>query len=400
MPAAESVNTFDDLYRLYLVIAVIVGILVLGYLAVILYRYRASRGSGADPEDAPRAGFALRDRGSGWPTYTIAGLMIVILFSLGISTLNAVHDLEDPPDDPATVWINVTAYRFSWDFEYDAGFSTPDFVIPIDTVVRLNITSTDVLHKFQVSAFAIGIDAVPYETTRLWFRALEIGTYSLRCAELCGLDHHNMITDLEVVSKTDFATWEADQLRAASGGPTQTLTITLTDGEIGSAAQMVAGYAVQITIENAGSATDHLEIAGSATGDLAPGESATLTIITPATPGSVGYTTATTNGSLTTVAVTLIDAELGNYYITLSSQEFTAGVPYLLRVTNTAATLHDIGIGDHAEDAILVASARIGFEETTEFLFVPAIGGSFDLWCTVPGHDLAGMLIEDVAVSP
>ncbi len=84
-----------------------------------------------------------------------------------------------------------------------------DLVLPVDTVVRLQVTSEDVIHAFAMPTFGIKIDAIPGRLNEVWFNAREEGVFYGQCSELCGKDHAFMPIAVRVVSKDQFQTWAA-----------------------------------------------------------------------------------------------------------------------------------------------------------------------------------------------
>ena len=44
-------------------------------------------------------------------------------------------------------------------------------VVPVNKVVRLQVTATDVIHSFVVQSFGVRIDAVPGRLNETWFKA-------------------------------------------------------------------------------------------------------------------------------------------------------------------------------------------------------------------------------------
>ena len=73
--------------------------------------------------------------------------------------------------------------------------------------VVFKIQSIDVQHSFWIPAFGIKEDAVPGQTTSVSATPSQMGTYVVRCAELCGLYHAYMETPVYVVSSSDFQAW-------------------------------------------------------------------------------------------------------------------------------------------------------------------------------------------------
>ena len=61
--------------------------------------------------------------------------------------------------------------------------------IPLYTLVRLFVTSTDVLHSWTVPAFGLKIDACPGRLNQGWLFLDREGVFYGQCSELCGLNH-------------------------------------------------------------------------------------------------------------------------------------------------------------------------------------------------------------------
>ena len=80
-------------------------------------------------------------------------------------------------------------------------------VVPVNKVVKLLITSNDVLHAWTIPAFAVKKDAVPGRLNETWFKAEKTGTYYGQCSELCGPKHAFMPINVKVVSQDEFDNW-------------------------------------------------------------------------------------------------------------------------------------------------------------------------------------------------
>lgn len=103
-----------------------------------------------------------------------------------------------------------------------------EVVVPVNKTVRVQVTSSDVMHAFAVPSFGIKIDAVPGRLNETWFRAVREGIYYGQCSELCGKDHAFMPIAVRVVSEQAFAAWveEAKKKFAAADAAT---TVAATD---------------------------------------------------------------------------------------------------------------------------------------------------------------------------
>ncbi|WP_340314649.1 cytochrome c oxidase subunit II [Rhizorhabdus argentea] len=80
-------------------------------------------------------------------------------------------------------------------------------VVPVNSVVKVIVTSNDVIHSWAVPAFWTKMDAVPGRLNETWFKADREGLYYGQCSELCGARHGFMPIAVEVVSKDKFAEW-------------------------------------------------------------------------------------------------------------------------------------------------------------------------------------------------
>ena len=90
-------------------------------------------------------------------------------------------------------------------------------VVPVNKVIRVQVTGADVIHAFAVPAFGIKIDAIPGRLNETWFKATKTGMYYGQCSELCGKDHAFMPIAVRVVSDQEFAAWvEAAKKKYAS----------------------------------------------------------------------------------------------------------------------------------------------------------------------------------------
>jgi cytochrome c oxidase subunit 2 len=82
-----------------------------------------------------------------------------------------------------------------------------DMVVPVNKVVHVIVTGTDVIHSFNVPSFGIRIDAVPGRINETWFKATTVGMFYGQCSELCGKDHSFMPIAVHVVSQADYNAW-------------------------------------------------------------------------------------------------------------------------------------------------------------------------------------------------
>lgn len=150
--------------------------------------------------------------------WTIIPIGIVLWFAvIGGRTL---ADVERR--DPQAMTVNVFAAQWNWRFEYS--MTTPDgvvtavtsdtLVLPKDRQVVLRLHSEDVIHSFFVPEFRIKQDVLPGGedfVRELRVTPNQIGTFKVRCAEICGRGHWGMQAEVQIVEATEFETWLAQQ---------------------------------------------------------------------------------------------------------------------------------------------------------------------------------------------
>jgi len=79
--------------------------------------------------------------------------------------------------------------------------------IPINTTIRLLITSHDVLHSWAVPSFGVKVDAVPGRVNEYFLRIKAEGAYFGQCSEICGVNHAFMPISIRAVDWDSFLFW-------------------------------------------------------------------------------------------------------------------------------------------------------------------------------------------------
>jgi cytochrome c oxidase subunit 2 len=150
--------------------------------------------------------------------WTIVPLITVLYFAFLGSTALA----ETRRADPYAMEVNVIGQQWSWRFEYpEYGFSSTELVLPVDEQALLIMSSTDVIHSFWVPEFRVKQDMLPGENMERELRITptDIGSYTVRCAELCGTQHAYMTAPVKVLQVNDFDAWVEGQLASISDDP-------------------------------------------------------------------------------------------------------------------------------------------------------------------------------------
>ncbi|MFC6758120.1 MULTISPECIES: cytochrome c oxidase subunit II [Haloarcula] len=76
--------------------------------------------------------------------------------------------------------------------------------VPANSTVTFHVTSTDVMHGFEVVGTNINTMAVPGQVATVTVEFDEPDEYGLVCNEYCGNGHHDMEGSLEVVPPAQF----------------------------------------------------------------------------------------------------------------------------------------------------------------------------------------------------
>lgn len=169
-------------------------------------------------------------------TYTVVPILIV--FGLFAATL--VVENKEVANPKTNVNIDVNAFQWGWKFSYPGSSvvvvgqttQSPTMVIPVNTDVHINLTSTDVIHGFYVKAFNFSRFALPGVVNQFTFRAVNTGTYFGQCTQLCGLYHSLMYFQVKVVTTSEYAAWLAAHQNSSASQASQTATKQQTSAHV------------------------------------------------------------------------------------------------------------------------------------------------------------------------
>jgi cytochrome c oxidase subunit 2 len=148
---------------------------------------------------------------------------VLILVGIAVPSFRLLFQELDIPKADLTVkatgkqWYWSYAYPDNGKFEFDSLLAQDkqprllgvdnELVVPVNKVVRVQVTGADVIHSFAVPAFGIKIDAIPGRLNETWFKATKTGMFYGQCSELCGRDHAFMPIAVRVVSDQEFVAW-------------------------------------------------------------------------------------------------------------------------------------------------------------------------------------------------
>ncbi len=225
-PIASNWHYIDTTVNLTFWITGIAFVLVVGFTAYCVYRFRHKEGSRAHYE----------------PENKQLELWLTVVTAIGVAGLLAPGlyvwaQYVRPPAD--AIEVEAVGRQWQWNFRLpgkdgklgvtEARYITSDNPMGInprdesgkdDVViddseihlqvgkpVKLILRAIDVVHDFWVPEIRAKMDMVPGMVTYFWFTPQKVGSYEILCAGLCGVGHFNMRGKVVVDSEADYQKW-------------------------------------------------------------------------------------------------------------------------------------------------------------------------------------------------
>lgn len=171
--------------------------------------------------------------------WTVAPSLILLFIAIpSFALLYSMDEVVDP-----AVTVKAIGHQWYWSYEYSDynqsdeetvafdSYMIPEddlsvgqlrlldvdnrVVIPVDSHIRLIITSADVLHSWAVPSLGVKCDAVPGRLNQVSMFVKREGVFYGQCSELCGANHGFMPIVVEAVSLQDYIAWVANKLQEA-----------------------------------------------------------------------------------------------------------------------------------------------------------------------------------------
>jgi cytochrome c oxidase subunit 2 len=210
-PMPPSATDWNNLFNLAGYIAITAVVVVAVAMVYFIVRYRWKKGQ---PEFIPQIGLS---RSRARETVVFASISIVLLLSLTIASYRLTPNARFPPPVSQSLVIKVTAFQWSFKFDYPNGVTTlGECVVPANKSIVFNVTSSDVMHGFGLMDFRVKVEAIPgrYNVIGITTPPLDGNSqlnYTIRCYELCGVGHTYMAASLTVMDPTAFSQWLNNQ---------------------------------------------------------------------------------------------------------------------------------------------------------------------------------------------
>jgi cytochrome c oxidase subunit II len=233
-PQAEAI---DGLFWFSVILGTVIWLIVLGLLAVPIVRSirRTRRGDEviptergpirfdvpasevdgpvavADPEHLTEAeaDHRVRNRLIWWGGMILPAIVLIVLLVYSAIVGNASAHVEED----GQLEVDVIGHMFWWEVYYpDEDIITAnEIVVPVDTPIRFNLTTEDVIHSFWIPRLHGKMDMIPGRTNIFVFEANQTGSFRGNCAEFCGIAHAQMVAYVHVVEQDEYDEWVANQ---------------------------------------------------------------------------------------------------------------------------------------------------------------------------------------------
>jgi len=217
-PVKDWLTEFHD--KLLMPIIAVITAFVLGLLIYVIWRFNHQR----HPVPTRTSHNTVIEM-----LWTVVPVLILVI--IAIPSFKLMYYMDRVPNPDMT--IKVTGHQWYWTYEYpdQSGLSfdsniIPEadlkpgqkrlldvdnpLVVPVNTVIRVYITGTDVIHSWFVPSFGVQEYAIVGRLNESWMNVERPGVYYGECNQICGINHAFMPIKVEAVSKDDFQRWLVD----------------------------------------------------------------------------------------------------------------------------------------------------------------------------------------------
>jgi len=166
-----------------------------------------------------------------WIWTIIPTILLLIIATPSFSLLYTIDQLHDPK-----LTLKIIGHQWYWSYEYsdyvnnsiDETIEFDSYMVaeedltfgalrllevdnrlflPVETSIRLLITSSDVLHSWAVPSLGVKMDACPGRLNQVSLFILREGIYYGQCSELCGINHAFMPIVVTATSIEHYLDW-------------------------------------------------------------------------------------------------------------------------------------------------------------------------------------------------
>jgi cytochrome c oxidase subunit II len=221
MSTSAQHQQFDWIFMALLCAPVLLFVWIYSAYALVTWRHRAG-----DDTDGPPIHHNVKIQAT-W--IGVTAVIVLGLFVFGTVEL-IVPAGAGAGEGPAPIWtpnasnmLQVQVIGQQWAFTYRypqfGGMESTTLILPNNREVAFNVTSLDVIHSFWAYQLGVKADANPSVNNVAYTKPQQLGTFVVRCNELCGLWHGAMFNYGQVVTPAAFNAWAtALQAKEAANG--------------------------------------------------------------------------------------------------------------------------------------------------------------------------------------
>nr|AGO28132.1 cytochrome c oxidase subunit II [Sphedanolestes impressicollis] len=155
-------------------------------------------------------------------------LPAITLIFIALPSIRILYMMDESINSMMT--IKTIGHQWYWSYEYsdfmdtefdsymipskelpEDGFRLLDVdnrvVLPMDTQIRILVTSADVIHSWTIPSIGVKVDGTPGRLNQANFLLNRPGLMFGQCSEICGANHSFMPIVLESVEVNQFVKW-------------------------------------------------------------------------------------------------------------------------------------------------------------------------------------------------
>jgi len=216
MSTSAQHQQFDWIFMALLCAPVLLFVWVYAAYALVNWRQRPG-----DDTDGPPIHHNVKIQAT-W--IGVTAVIVLGLFVFGTVEL-IVPAGAGAGEGPAPIWkpsssnmLQVQVIGQQWAFTYRypqfGGMETTQLILPDNREVQFNVTSIDVIHSFWAYQLGVKADANPGVNNVAYTKPQQLGTFVVRCNELCGLWHGAMFNYGQVLTPGAFNAWATAERNA------------------------------------------------------------------------------------------------------------------------------------------------------------------------------------------
>ena len=231
-PASLVKLRIHDFHDFLLVVITLITIFVLALMVYICVKFRKT----ANPNPSKTSHNTTLE-----VLWTV--IPVVILVVIAVPSFKLLYYGDRTPNPEMT--LKVVGHQWYWSYEYpdlgevkfDSNIIPPaelkpgqkrlldvdqPVVLPINTNVRIQFASTDVMHSWFMPALGVQVYTTPGRLNEGWVNITKEGTYYGQCNQICGVNHGYMPIKIQALSKDAYAKWTEEAKKKFAQAPAST----------------------------------------------------------------------------------------------------------------------------------------------------------------------------------